>query len=233
MMSFDNKFKKYHHLKKCKARIIPSSNSSASHITHAVTVPTSVPPSLLSTIPQHISNTEQNANTINNTQNNNTQNNNITNNNNITVNNFGSEDKRHVPREMMYQWLLQMNGVGMFNYFKHLNFNMDVPQNHNILDHPNNKMLSVLSDGEWIAADAEVTVDTALKKCRADLISCSSDPEFRKLVNVQEDVLNILQNHLNFGSDSTPNHYYKIMRMFNAELFNFMHRKAIVGNVDS
>jgi hypothetical protein len=211
---FHNKHQKYHHMKKCKAReLTVTTLHPSAHSVAAAPQPT------------HINTTEQNAEVINNTTNTNIHTN-IDSINNIVINNFGSEDKSHITRDMMHQWLLQTNGIGLFNYFKHLNFNMDVPQNHNILDHPNRKMLSVLTDGEWIAADAEVTMDAMLKKCRADLISCSSDPEFRRIVTEQEDVLMILQNHLKFSSESTPNQYYRIMRMFNAELINFMHRKA-------
>lgn len=190
---------------------------------HAIAPPPSMFPA------QNITNN----NTTNNTTNNNTTNNNvniINNNYNIHINNFGEEDMSYITPQLMYQWLMQKNGLGMFNLFKHVHLNLDAPQNHNIRDHPMKKMVEVKKEGEWVVADCEDTLDKALRKCRGKLMAHSNDPEFREqLVPDDEGLYNLLQNHLDFGVDSTPNTFYRIMRMFCAELVNFARKQQAMG----
>ena len=216
LLAFSARQSKSRHMKTCK------SNAAASH-------------SGFAGAPQ-LQNITNNNTTNNNTTNNNTTNNNTTNNNllninntyNIHINNFGEEDLSYITPQLMYNWLLQKNGIGLFNFFKHVHLNMEAPQNHNIRDHPMKKMVEVKQEGEWVVADCEDTLDKALRKCRGELLAHSSDPEFREKLDAADsttELYNLLQNHMNFGVDTTPNYFYKIMRMFCAEIVNFARKQ--------
>ena len=157
----------------------------------------------------------------NTTYNNNTIHNNQTN-VQLIINNFGDEDMSHVTPQLVYDWLMQKNGVGMFNFLKHVHLNHAVPENHNLREHPTKrKMIEVKKGGKWVAADCEDTLDKALRKYRCQMIARSGDPEFREKITDENEVFHLLQNHLQFGANTTPNDFYKIMRMFCAELLNF------------
>ena len=145
-------------------------------------------------------------------------------NNNIQVNvinNFEEEDLSHITPHLIHNWLMQKDGVGMFNFFKHVHLNLEHPQNNNIREHPLRRMVEVKKEGEWVVADCQDTLDKALRKYRCQMIARSGDPEFKEKMGDNDELLGLLQNHLDFGATNTPNDFYKIMRMFCAELINF------------
>ena len=149
-------------------------------------------------------------------------NNSNTNTINVTiVNNFGEEDLSHITPQLVYNWLMQKNGLGMFNFLKHVHLNNECPQNQNIRDHPKRKLIEVQKGGKWVVADCEDTLDKALRKYRAQMIARSCDPEFKEKISNDAELFDLLQNHLEFGMTTTPNEFYRIMRMFCAELLNF------------
>ena len=190
---------KSQHMKTCKARLANQVSTKT------------IQPTVAQTIGTQINN---NNNTTNNIQINNTI--------NINVNDFGKEDLSHITPQLMGQWFMQKNGVGLFNFLKHVHLNMEAPHNHNIRDHPSKKMIEVKKEGSWVVADCEDTLDKALRKYRSELIAHSNDPEFKKRLNQDEmELYNLLQHHLEFSAETTPNSFYKIMRMFCAELINF------------
>ena len=189
---------KSRHMKICKARLANQVSTKTIQPTVAQTIGTQI----------------NNNNTTNNIQINNTI--------NINVNDFGKEDLSHITPQLMGQWFMQKNGVGLFNFLKHVHLNMEAPHNHNIRDHPSKKMIEVKKEGSWVVADCEDTLDKALRKYRSELIAHSNDPEFKKRLNQDEmELYNLLQHHLEFSAETTPNSFYKIMRMFCAELINF------------
>lgn len=115
---------------------------------------------------------------------------------------------------------MQTNGMGMFNFFKHVHLNENVPQNHNIRDHPQRNMLEIQKDGKWWIVDREAVLEKALRKYRCQMIARSGDPEFKERVPDEDDLYKILQNHLDFGAATTPNEFYRILRMIYAEIIN-------------
>jgi hypothetical protein len=178
------------------------------------------------------------ATTINNIHNNiqNTTNNTTNNNNTLIVNhnyyirNFGEEDVAFLTKEMVYKFLMQKNGYGIYNCFEAIHFSKEQPQNCNIRLADKPKLLQVHMDGRWISQPAEEVLEKGLNNSREVMMQFSQDPEFKhKVCPVPSDrpedtmyqyttIQRLIDHHIEFCRQRNSNDFYMFLRKLQAFL---------------
>jgi hypothetical protein len=88
----------------------------------------------------------------------------VINNIQINMNNFGEENLQHLSCEFLNDCMKRLN-TGMKNLVKHIHFNPNIPENHNIrvLSKKQN-LLETFKDGNWHPCDKNNTLDEMIKK---------------------------------------------------------------------
>jgi hypothetical protein len=131
--------------------------------------------------------------------NNNTVNNNNCHNNytqNVYINNFGSENVSHVSKEFLDSCLRNLKR-GVCDYIEKVNFNPDVPENHNVRYEDARNVKVKESDTAWRLRNLEPTVETLIKnRCRELETHYESNEDIKMMdTNVH---FSIIRNHLQY-----------------------------------
>jgi hypothetical protein len=151
---------------------------------------------------------------IHNQQNNNNSHvNNGTVNNNITINirNYGDEIKEHITTDFLDARLQEFNGKGILNLIKHIHFNPDIPENHNIRKH-DKQLMKVYEDGDWILRSFKSAIIDLIRRYKDELCVRMMDDDFEKKVKCEVTLHMIIANFMKFDMDKTPSHFYKCVR---------------------
>jgi hypothetical protein len=92
------------------------------------------------------------------------QNNNIT--YNVYINNFGAENISHLSNDFTERCVMNLK-KGLCDYIERVNFNPNVPENHNIRYETNRIVRVKELDNTWRLRNLEPTVQTLIKnRCR-------------------------------------------------------------------
>jgi hypothetical protein len=186
-----------HPLECCKCRqLLSSAQAKSRHqktcgglVSNTLSV---APPSPLP-VQQHIltqNNTNNNShNTVNtNCHNNYTQ--------HIHINNFGSESTTHVSKEFLDMCLRNLKR-GVCDYIEKVNFNPDVPQNHNVRLEGARSVKVKEADDTWRLRNLEPTVTTMIKnRCRELETHYESSEDIKVMDTVMH--FNIIRDHLQY-----------------------------------
>lgn len=135
------------------------------------------------------------------TQNNNTNcnNNNTTttyNQQNVYINNFGSENMSHISHKFLDDCLLNFKR-GVCNYIEKVNFNPDVPENHNIRFQDVQNVRVKESDNTWRLRRLEHTVDNLIhERCR-ELQTHYDSNDYIGMVDANLH-FNVIRDHLHY-----------------------------------
>ena len=183
---------KYRHMKTCTGPstdlIIPSETSSAS----------------TSMIIHNQNNNNYNQCSVNNgTVNHNTI--------NINIRNYGDEIKDHITSDFLDARLQEFNGKGILNLIKHIHFNPEIPENHNIRKH-DKQLIKVYEKGDWILRSFKSAIIELIKRYKNELCIRMLDDDFEKKINCEVTLHMIIANFMKFDMDKTPAHFYKCVR---------------------
>jgi len=86
--------------------------------------------------------------------------------NNIIINNFGSENMSHISSEFIEKCLMNVRR-GVFDYIERVNFNPDVPENHNIRYEDSRSVKIKEADNTWRLRTMQPTIEHLIKtRCR-------------------------------------------------------------------
>ena len=115
---------------------------------------------------------------------------------NIYINNFGAENLSHVSKEFLDNCLLNLRR-GVCDYIEKVNFNPDVPENHNIRYEDTRSVKVKESDNTWRLRNIEPTVESLIKhRCRELETHYKSNDEIKVMdTNVH---FNIIRDHLQY-----------------------------------
>jgi hypothetical protein len=114
----------------------------------------------------------------------------------------------------------EYNGKGIVKLIKHIHFNPDVPENHNIRTHKND-MVQVYEDGDWTIKSSTSTFSDLVANYKTEFGSKMSDPDFETYIECHISLKLLKENFAKFGHDESPAHYYRCIRDLKAIVADF------------